>query len=67
MSNPAETISEFRKSEKLSKTKYFNMRKRGKGPREMRDGRWVRITPEAKAEWRREREREQATTETTED
>jgi hypothetical protein len=56
------TISEFCELEKLSKPKYFDLRKRGLGPREMRDGRWVRISPEAHADWRRARE--QTTTNT---
>jgi len=50
------TIAEFCASEKISRAHYFNLRDRGEGPREMRLGRSVRISPEARAEWRRERE-----------
>jgi hypothetical protein len=34
---------------------FFNLRKRGEGPQEMRAGRRVIITPEAVAAWRRAR------------
>ncbi len=50
------TIDEFCKSEKISRAHYFNLRDRGEAPREMRIGRCVRISPEARAAWRRERE-----------
>jgi len=53
----SQTISEFCRSEKISRAKYFQLRREGKGPKEMRDLKWVRISPEAKLEWRRERER----------
>jgi hypothetical protein len=56
-SEPSETISEFCRNVKISRPKYFQMRRDGKGPAEMRDGKWVRISPEAKQKWRRERER----------
>jgi hypothetical protein len=50
------TISQFCRKKKLSKAKYFSMRRAGRGPREARDGKWVRITPEAERDWDRERE-----------
>ncbi len=54
---PSKTIFEFCGKKRISKSKYFVMRKQGRGPREMRDGKWVRISPEAVADWDRERER----------
>jgi hypothetical protein len=53
----SKTIDQFCDAEQMSRPHYFKMRRRGLGPREIRDGRFVRITPEAHAAWRRERER----------
>jgi hypothetical protein len=50
------TIAQFCQLEQMSRPFYFGLRKRGKGPREYREGRFVRITPTAHEEWRRERE-----------
>jgi hypothetical protein len=52
-----ETIVEFCVSENISRSQYYVMRREGWGPDEMYVGRIVRITPEAKQRWRRERER----------
>src|SRR5205823_1001608 len=52
-----ETIVEFCVSENISRSQYYAMRREGWGPDEMYVGRIVRITPEAKQRWRRERER----------
>jgi hypothetical protein len=58
MSNAStETIVEFCASENISRSQYYAMRREGWGPDEMYVGRIVRITPEAKQRWRRERER----------
>jgi hypothetical protein len=58
MSNaPSQTIPEFCASEGISRLYYYLMRREGWGPDEMYVGRLVRITPEAKQRWRRERER----------
>ena len=54
------TISQFCASVQISKQHYINLRKRGLGPREIRDGRMVRISAEARADWRREMERRSA-------
>ena len=55
------SIDEFCASEGISRGQYYKLRKEGRGPREMRlAGQLVRITPEAKAEWRRAREAETA-------
>ena len=51
------TIDQFCTAEQMSRPQYFKQRKRGRGPSEVRDGRFIRITPEAHAEWRRARER----------
>jgi predicted DNA-binding transcriptional regulator AlpA len=50
------TVADFCKSEKISRAHYYNLKARGEGPREMRLGKCVRISPEARAAWRRERE-----------
>lgn len=50
------TVDDFCRSEKISRSTYYNMKARGEGPREMRIGKCVRISPEARATWRRERE-----------
>lgn len=47
-----ETIQEFCASEGLSPSFYYGLRRRGRGPREMRDGAFVRISPQAKLDWR---------------
>ena len=53
----SKTINEFCAAERMSRPFYFKLRRLGKGPRELREGRFVRITPEAHAAWRRARER----------
>jgi hypothetical protein len=52
----SKTITQFCRAEQMSRPFYFKLRKRGLGPRELREGRFIRITPEAHAEWRRARE-----------
>jgi hypothetical protein len=52
------TISEFCEDKRLSRAKYFEMRRQGRGPVEARDGKWVRISPQAEERWDRERESE---------
>jgi hypothetical protein len=47
------TIPEFCYRHGLSEGKYREMRKHGKGPREKRYGRLVRITEDAEAAWMR--------------
>ncbi len=49
------TIPEFCARKCISVPFYYVLRKRGLGPREVHLGRAVRITPEAEAEWDRER------------
>jgi hypothetical protein len=66
LDNTASTIFEFCRRKKISKAKYFAMRREGRGPREMRDGRWVRISVAAERDWEHEREAENANTNTTE-
>ncbi len=53
---PSKTVAEFCKAEKISVSTYYNMKKAGLTPREMRFGSNVRITPEGHAEWRRRME-----------
>jgi hypothetical protein len=45
---------------KICRASYYNAKKAGKGPREMRVGARVLISEEAAAEWRRAREAEAA-------
>jgi hypothetical protein len=56
----AQTVDEFCTSERISRGQFYIMRKEGWGPREMAIGRSIRISPEARHEWRRERERAKA-------
>jgi hypothetical protein len=49
------SIRQFCDMHDISWGHYFNMRKRGEGPDEMRAGRRVIITPEAATAWRRAR------------
>jgi hypothetical protein len=69
----AHTRLSFCASNHISESLYFKLKRQGRGPREIElDGRII-ITPEAEADWRREREaetmakrqREQAAAETT--
>jgi predicted DNA-binding transcriptional regulator AlpA len=55
------TILEFCQKEKICRATFYNLLKQGKGPRLMRVGSRSRISAEARAEWRREREAESAT------
>jgi hypothetical protein len=56
MEPTAYTIDEFCRAHRFSRAQYFNIKKEGKGPREMRVGTRVIISKEAAADWRRERE-----------
>jgi hypothetical protein len=54
----AHTRLSFCASNKISESFYFKLKRQGKGPREIElDGRII-ITPEAEADWRRDREAE---------
>jgi hypothetical protein len=54
---PSQTIDEFCTSERISRAQYYVMKNEGWGPAEMWVGTSVRISPEARRAWRRERER----------
>ena len=56
MDPAAYTIDEFCKAHRISRAHYFNIKKIGLGPREMRVGSRVTISGEAAAAWRRDRE-----------
>jgi hypothetical protein len=45
-------IEDFCRINKICRSSYYNLRKKGKGPRETRMGKRIIITPEAHAEWR---------------
>lgn len=51
MSQSSDTISGLCRRHRFSRGSYYNMKKRGNGPREMRYGHSVRITDEAEADW----------------
>jgi len=59
------TIDEFCTAERISRAQYYVMRRAGLGPREMRHGRAVRISPQARHDWHRTREAASATISTT--
>jgi hypothetical protein len=54
----SKTIDEFCTAERISRAMYYKLRRLGKGPREMAVGTHRRISPEAQADWRRDREAE---------
>jgi hypothetical protein len=54
---PAKTLPQLFRDNKISKAKYYGLKRQGRGPREMRDGRWVRVSDEAERDWHRELER----------
>jgi hypothetical protein len=54
------TIEEFCKAERISRAMYYKLARMGKAPRHFNVGAAVRISPEARLEWRREREAETA-------
>lgn len=56
MQPTAYTIDEFCGAHRISRAHYFNLKKLGLAPREMRAGARVIISAEAAADWRRERE-----------
>ena len=54
----AHTIPSFCVSNAISESLYFDLKRKGRGPREIElDGRII-ITPDAEADWRLEREAE---------
>ena len=59
-SRQASTIDEFCENNRIGRSTYYNLRKDGLGPREMRCGRKGIITPEAEDDWRRMMERRTA-------
>ena len=52
------TIPSFCRSNAISPAKYFELKRDGRGPREIELDRRILITPEAEQEWRRAREAE---------
>jgi hypothetical protein len=56
----SKTISEFCDRHQICRATYYNLKKQGRGPRVMRVGSRDRITPEADADWVRDREAEAA-------
>ena len=48
----SKTIREFCIAERISRSKYYDLQKVGRGPDELRVDGIVRITPEAHREWR---------------
>jgi hypothetical protein len=56
----SQTVDEFCTSERISRAQFYVMQREGWGPRLMGIGRSVRISHEARRDWRRERERARA-------
>ena len=56
METEAYSIEEFCRAHRISRAFYFNIKRDGFGPREMRVGNRVIISREAAADWRKERE-----------
>lgn len=56
MEKAALTIPEFCATHGISRSHFFNLRRFGIGPREMRVGARVLVSIEAAADWRRSRE-----------
>jgi hypothetical protein len=50
---PSKTIDEFCAHERISRAKYYELKKIGKAPAELRIDGVIRITPKAHAAWRR--------------
>ena len=57
--NDVHNIESFCDANGISMSHYFVLKRKGKGPREMKVGKRVLITPEAEAAWRRAREAEE--------
>jgi hypothetical protein len=57
-SDASQTIGEFCASERISRSMYYKLRRLGLGPREMVICTARRISPEARADWRRAREQD---------
>lgn len=60
MEKSAYSIAEFCYRNGICKASYYNLKKVGKGPREMAVGGQKRITPASEADWQRDREAEAA-------
>jgi hypothetical protein len=56
----SDTIDSFCKREKLSRSMFYKMNRQGKAPRLYYIGNRPHITPEARREWRQQREAEAA-------
>jgi hypothetical protein len=56
----AYTVAEFCAAHRISRSTFYNLRKRGLGPVEARIGARVLISMEAASRWRRARERASA-------
>jgi hypothetical protein len=54
----AHTIPSFCESNAISESEYYKLKRDGKQPREIEVNKRIIITPEAEADWRREREAE---------
>jgi hypothetical protein len=56
--NDVHSVQTFCDSNNISISTYYALKRAGKGPREMKVGKRILITPEAEDDWRREREKE---------
>jgi hypothetical protein len=60
MDDYSDTINEFCQREKICRSTFYNLRRAGKAPRVMLVGSKMRISPEARLDWHRDREAEAA-------
>jgi hypothetical protein len=56
--NTAYTINEFCENNRISEAHYYSLKRQGKGPREIKLGRRILISPESEEIWRRAREKD---------
>jgi len=54
--NDVHSVQSFCEANNISVSTYYALKRAGKGPREMKVNKRILISPEAEADWRRERE-----------
>jgi hypothetical protein len=58
VADPSLTVAEFCDAESIGRSTYHKLRKEGRGPRELRIGPAIRITHQARIEWRKKMQKE---------
>ena len=59
------TVTRFCEAEDISPPKYYELKKRGLGPVEYRDGKMIRITAQARRDWQQMMQRRAVTADTS--